>query len=430
IPSAASISNNCSDDIQNLISEWEAEDLKESDKLRNELCSAQLGWQIKPNRDCEHGGPECCPNKDKGDKSPWEKVAPEIALRKLYAVWNEIYARRKTRLDKLINRCKENDTEKQYYQKMHEYEDAMSQGDFVSAKNKLTEASRYVTDNVRNSYNSEKSNYNQRVEQHRKEEEAEKKEKEEYEKRKKEEAEKKEKEESEKRKKEEKEKNQKKDSTKKSKSSGSTYVIPSTAELARERAKYNNIQEKKTTDALRKKTDMVMSLANNANREPGFYEDYCVAYECTPVICFNILPMYTNTTFGGLVTNSTYGEYSSISCAFGMGLGANLILWPVRGPYFGLGGLCNYSYGSNFISGSSGHASNFLYGTRIMGGLKKYKVVFDLGKGSRSGSYNLDLDASLASSGYLIDPTNNYTSGKFDYSLKKSGYGLMYESYD
>jgi hypothetical protein len=200
--------------------------------------------------------------------------------------------------------------------------------------------------------------------------------------------------------------------------------------LARERAKYNDIQEKKTTDALRKKTDMLMSLATNANRETGFYEDFCVAYECTPVICFNILPMYTNATFGGLGTNLPYGEYSSIESALGMGLGANLILWPVRGPYFGLGGLCNYSYGSNFISGSRGHASNFLYGARIMGGLKKYKVVFDLGKGSRSGSYNLDLDASLASSGYLINATNNYTSGKFDYSLKKSGYGLMYESYD
>ena len=135
--------------------------------------------------------------------------------------------------------------------------------------------------------------------------------------------------------------------------------------------------------------------------------------------------MYTNTQSG----TNTSTPYSSIASAHGMGLGGNLFLWPFRGPHFGVGLFFNYSHGSNFISGTNGKARDLLLGTRIIGGFKKYKLVFDLGKGSRSGHYYMDLDASLASSGYLSSATSVYVLGDCKYSLKKNGFGLMYEKH-
>ena len=248
IPNTVTSSNNCLVIMQKQIAEWEADDSKVANKLRNEYCSAQLGWQLKPGKDCQHGGPPpCCPKV--GNECPWINVGPQNALRQLFASWSEIYSRRKKVIDRLAKDCNDTEKEKKYRQKILKYEEAMSQGDFVNARLILNnEVSVYVTENVRDSYKDLVNNHYKRVdaynnEKNRNNEEIKK------EKIRNAEADKKEKEDFEKNSKVTKEKKQstqnQNSKNNKTSSSGSTKPLPSLEQLARERAIYNDQMEKK-----------------------------------------------------------------------------------------------------------------------------------------------------------------------------------------
>jgi hypothetical protein len=171
-------------------------------------------------------------------------------------------------------------------------------------------------------------------------------------------------------------------------------------------------------------TEAVLSVITDDSKQAAIFENKSAGFNVRLMSGVLCIPVVMNQTSDNNIAGISYTDHVKV-----MPINGGLDIWMLRSNHFDIGLSPSFIMGVFPMKGVSNFYSSFDATMKFNLGVKNFKLAFETGYQSRSGSSKVDYDVTnsqLSDGSYnpFFIATGEVSEGKFKYSLIKAGAGF------